>query len=109
MEYNKYNREFFLDKILINGKEEFDLVSNSIVSFKFKRQKSFYRVKEEDIQRPDLICIKMYDDVSMMNAWWIIMYINEIHDIWNDMTVGDLLIIPDKQDVNDFVTYNRNS
>jgi hypothetical protein len=55
----KYNRTNFLTKIKVDGTNEYDLVSNNLNKFKFSRKKSYYKVTQEDIQRPDLVAIKV--------------------------------------------------
>lgn len=104
---DKFNRSKFLSPVVIDNVNEFDLVSNTINQFKFNREKRYYRVQEEDIQRPDLIAIKAYRDVEAMRFWWIVCYLNNIMDPWNDININDLLIIPDKRDVEDFLVFNR--
>lgn len=103
----KYNRTNFLTKDKVNGINEYDLVSNSLNKFRFSNRKTYYKVTQEDIQRPDLIAIKAYQSREAMPYWFIIMYLNNIHDVWNDLTVGDVLLIPNEKDIEDFFIFNR--
>ena len=105
---NRFNRSNFLKKNLIDGVNEFDLNSNSINDFEFTREMTYYKITQSDLLRPDLIAIKSYGNLGDMNLWWIIMYVNEIHDIWNDLYIGLMLQIPNKLDIEDFYTANRN-
>lgn len=104
---NMFNRSDFMKSEIVDGKEEYDLISNSINDFKFLREKTFYKITEEDLQRPDLIAMKAYKDPNAMNYWWIIMYLNNIHDIWNDLVVGSNIVIPNRKDLEDFSISKR--
>lgn len=108
MPLDKFNRTNFLQKVVVDSVNEYDMVSNSINAYQFNRQKRYYRVKEEDIQRPDLIAMKMYSDVDALKYWWIVCYVNNIMDPWNDIAINDVLLIPDKKDIEDFLVFNRN-
>lgn len=105
----KYNRTNFLTKIRTDGVNEYDMVSNSLNKFRFNRKKSYYKVTQEDVQRPDLIAMKAYGSREAMPYWFIIMYLNNIHDVWNDIVVGDVLVIPNEKDIEDFFIFNRNN
>jgi len=52
-----------------------------------------HRVIETDIGRMDYISYKYYGDVKF---WWVICWINGIHNPLVDMSVGDELIVPNK-------------
>ena len=105
---DKFNRTNFLLSQVVDGTNEWDLLSNSLNDFKFSLPMSNYKVRQEDIGRPDLIAIKMYQDVNAMNYWHIIMFVNKISDPWNDILPGDLLKTPDKRDLENFITFNKN-
>lgn len=105
---NRYNRSNFLKTNIVDGKEEFDLNTNTLNDFKFTREKTYYTITEEDLIRPDLISSKAYKDIMAMHYWHIVLFVNEIHDVWNDLVVGDVLNIPHKKDIEDFVVFSRN-
>jgi hypothetical protein len=104
---NRYNRSNFYKKVVVDGVEQFDLTTNSIEDFKFSREMTYYKISEDDIARPDLIAVKAYQDRDMMNVWWIIMCVNNKLDMWNDFVIGELLNIPDKKDLEDFLSFNQ--
>lgn len=106
--FNRLNRTDFYKTNIVEGKEEIDLVTFSVGDFKFNREKTFYKITEEDLLRPDLIAIKAYGDIVSMNYWYVILYINDIQDIWNDLQIGDILTIPAKKDIEDLIVANRN-
>ena len=106
MQTNKFNRSDFYIKAVADGVEEFDLVTNSINDFKFSREMTYYKVTSEDIGRPDLISVKAYSDKSKMNLWWIVMWINQIHNVWTDLQIGMVLNIPHPLDCNDLLAAN---
>lgn len=96
---DKYSRTSFFEKNDVDGILENDLVSNSFNDGKFERYKTFYSVKQQDKQRPDLISIKNYEK---QNLWWFIMKFNDIDDIWNDYESGYSLSILNKLDIEDY-------
>jgi hypothetical protein len=97
---SRWNRSNFFVKSIVNDRLEIDMVYNFFnENFKVKRDMLFYTIREDDIQRPDLISIKNYGENSF---WWIIGKINSIDDWWNDVKVGDIIKIPDKLDIEDF-------
>lgn len=101
---DKYSRNKFYTYNDINNIREADLVQNKFKDFKFTRGKLSYTVKSNDLQRPDLIS---YNIFGRVNYWWIIMKINGIEDIWNDLYVGQTLLIPLEADLEDFVLKTR--
>lgn len=97
---DRYSRTKFISKNLVNGIQENDLPFNDFDFSFFKRPRTTYMIREDDIQRPDLISYKNYGKV---NYWWIIMKLNKIEDVWNDLEVGNTLQMPHINDINDFV------
>ncbi len=109
MALDRYNRSnFFKNQIvtttLFGRKKEADLITNSFNEFAFKRPMETHTVTDDDILRPDLISIKFYERISF---WWIIAKVNDIEDFWNDIEVGDVLNIPDIEDIEEFYTTIR--
>ncbi len=105
---NRFNRSNFYLKNIVDGNEEYDLTSNSINDFKFTREMTLYTVTDADIARPDLIAIKAFGEKEKMNTHWIIMYVNQIHNVWSDLEIGMILNIPHPKDLEDLLTYNSN-
>lgn len=100
---------FYKKAIVIDGQtglpiEEFDFLHNSLSNFTMNYNPQYYTVSEADILRPDMISFKNYGTVTY---WWLICYVNEIHDPYNELTVGQLLIIPNILDVYDFFKQYR--
>jgi hypothetical protein len=56
-------------------------------------------VSYADLQRPDLICQKIYGN---MQYFWVLMKFNEIDDIWNDINEGDVLMCPNTYDIEQY-------
>ena len=83
----------------VNSIREVDFLYNNISKFVMKYSPGYYRVDESDIMRPDMISYKNYGTVRY---WWLLMFINEIEDSFNDLYVGQLLTIPNLLDVYDF-------
>lgn len=107
MAENKFSRSNFLSKDLIEGIHEFDMTTNSINDFVFSREKTFYKIVKEDLKRPDIIAMKAYGDVESMQYWHILMRYNNIHDIWNDISIGDVLVVPNKIDIEELISFNK--
>lgn len=108
MAENKFSRSNFLSKILVEGNYEFDMSTNSINDFTFNREKTYYKVVREDLKRPDIIAMKAYGDVESLQYWHILMWYNNIHDIWNDISIGDVLIVPNRKDIEELISFNKN-
>jgi hypothetical protein len=96
---DKYSRTNFFDKNNIDGILENDLISNNFNQTRFERAKTFYTVKSQDIQRPELLANKNY---SKPNLWWFTMKFNNIDDIWNDMEPNDSLTLLNEMDIEDY-------
>lgn len=59
----------------------------------------YYRVEDADLMRPDMISFKSYGTVSY---WWLILFVNGVHDPFFDLVVSQLLDIPQIYDIYDF-------
>lgn len=57
---------------------------------------SYYRVKQSDVGRLDLLAYTMYSDPSL---WWVIAHRNNIEDPLLDMVVGEDIVIPSSENV----------
>jgi hypothetical protein len=108
MAYNRFNRTGFYRTEIVDGIEEIDLTSYSVADFRFNREKTFYKITEEDLKRPDLIAIKAYGDINAMYYWHIILYVNDIYDVFNDLEVGQIISVPNRKDLEELVVFNRN-
>ncbi len=93
------NRALFYNKTTVDGIEELDVLDNSLGEFKISYPVQYYRVNAEDIVAPDLISIKLYKTELY---WWIIMLVNGIVDVFSDLYVGQLLVIPNILDIRNF-------
>jgi len=96
---NKFDRTNFLYKDNSNDLDEWDLILNNWDLFEAKRPIKFDTVQVVDIQRPDVLSLRIYGDEKF---WWILCKFNQIDDVWNDLYVGMDLIIPDIKDIYDF-------
>lgn len=99
MPKSKFNRTDFYTKNLINGIKENDLVTNGFKDFNKQYKYKYYTLQLFDIRRFDLLSIRFY---RTDKYWWIIAKINNIDDMWNDASPGDVIRIPDKRDIEDF-------
>lgn len=79
--------------------DEFDFMNNTLSKFKLKYSVQYYRIELEDWMRPDLISYKIFDTVAY---WEFIMLINGVTDMFNELTVGKLLAIPNILDIYEF-------
>jgi hypothetical protein len=97
---SRWNRTNFYDKSEVDGRLEPDFISNYYNKyFKINRPVQFYTISRDDIQRPDLISIRTLGD---QKYWWIIAKYNQIDDVWNDLIPGDVIKIPNIQDIEEF-------
>jgi hypothetical protein len=93
------NRFLYQEKVIVDNIPERDYLDNTLSTFRMRRQSSNYRIIQEDLQRPDLIAHKVYDNV---NLWWFICFINQIVNPFDELVVGEVLIIPSIFDLWDF-------
>jgi hypothetical protein len=84
-------RSDFMPTVISNNVPEKDLLLNHWDQFEIKRPLSYYQIVESDIQRPDLLSLRVYNNYSY---WWILMKFNGISDVWNDLTPGDVIKCP---------------
>ncbi len=96
---SRFNRVKFYETRVINSLDECDFILSDIQDFKIIRPTTFYTIRYEDIQRPELLAYKLYGN---QDYWWILMYVNEIHDVWNDITEGKIIKIPNIKDINEW-------
>ena len=101
---NKFNRTNFTEQNLLDQVIENDLARNNFINYKFKKPRTFYTVKEEDLLRPDLISLKT---LGKQDYWWIIYKLNNINDPFNELFLGKSLQIPDISDVENFYIQTR--
>lgn len=102
---DRFSRTNFYKTDKILGVREADLLTNTIKDYKFENLYNSYSVTETDIQRPDLISQKIYGNQSY---WWVLMKINNIHDVWNDLYVGLVLKYPTIEEMDRFYNFNAN-
>ena len=65
---------------------------------------NYYVVQSSDLMRPDMISYKLYQTV---NYWWLLLYINNIYDPFNDLYAGLQMKVPSLLDIYSF--YKRYS
>ena len=78
---------------------ERDMILSNWDLFNIKRPVRFENIKRQDIQRPDLFSLRVY---GTMSFWWILSKVNQIDDWWNDVGVGQDIVVPHRQDIVDF-------
>lgn len=101
---NKFNRTNFTEQNLIFDVVENDLARNNFIYYDFKKPRTYYTVREEDMLRPDLISVK---SLGKQDYWWIICKLNKIDDVFNDMFLGQSLQIPSIEDVENYYLETR--
>lgn len=99
---NKFKRTNFLKQDTAYDIPEYDLILNNWDLFEINNPVGFETVKAIDIQRPDMMSYRIYGDSQY---WWILCKVNGIDDVWNDMSIGDDIIVPNARDINEF--YSR--
>lgn len=93
------DRTNFFQIVNVGNGDEYDHLYNTLSRFVTNYPVQYYRISQDDIMRPDLISYKAYGSVKY---WWLVCYLNDIHDPFNDMTVGDLIKIPNILDIYSF-------
>jgi hypothetical protein len=100
---DKFNRTNFYNEESVDAIIERDMLTNTTDVFNNKTDYSFYVIKDYDLLRPDLISFRLYGSLAY---WWILMKVNDIEDIWNDLYVGKVLVIPKFSDIE--IYYDKN-
>jgi len=98
------NRTKFFQKSTVtvgtDSIEEFDYLYNNLSKLDLKYDPSYYRIDASDIAKgPGLISFRNYGTVRY---WWVLCIINDIANILEDMTIGDIWKIPNQLDIYDF-------
>lgn len=78
---------------------ECDFLHNSLSHFVLKRRPVYHYVSAVELKRPYLISYRYYGDVRF---WWVLCLVNKIANVFEDLKVGDVLIIPSILDIYDF-------
>jgi len=95
-----------MNSITIDGTVEKDINDSQWSKFVIERPISYYSVSQADIQRPDLISNKVYGNTQY---FWVLMKFNQIDDIWNDLSAGDVLKCPNSFDIEQFFSVTKNN
>jgi len=93
------NRTKFYSKTVVDSVDELDLLHNNLSEFDMNHEKAYYRVTVADIVRPDMISYNCYGTVRY---WWIICYVNDVFNPFEELVVGMMLEIPNILDIYDF-------
>lgn len=101
MDRTKFFQVYYNEDEQVN---ELDYLYNNLSKLSLKYATSRYRVTESDLMRPDLISYKTYGNV---NYWWVIMVINGVQNPLTDLVVGQMLLIPNENDLYDFMKKYR--
>ena len=99
---DKFSRSRYLPTNVIDSINECDLPYSGFHEYEFKDPFTFYTIKETDIQRPDLLSVRLF---QKPNYWWILMKLNNIEDIWNDLEVGLVLSVPSDDDIQNLAVF----
>jgi hypothetical protein len=89
----------------VDNIQERDINNSQWDKFQINRPISYYRITNSDIQRPDLISIKIYNSMSY---WEVLMRFNNIFDCWNDLIPGEMLSCPHILDIEDWFSVVKN-
>lgn len=95
----KFTRSNFFNQNTIDGNIENDLAFTRFDEFDFKRKRIFFTITDKYVSRPDLIALDM---LGKIDYWWVILKLNNIDDVYNDMTLGKVIQIPSLSDVEEF-------
>lgn len=97
--FSKFQRSVFYNKEEVNDVLERDLIMNRFDLFEIKRPASFFTITRTYLGRPELLSLKLY---GTMDYWWILAKLNQLDDWWNDIHIGDVIQVPDINDIEDF-------
>jgi len=83
-----------------NDIQELDLSSSYFRYFKATRTVRPFQLTRYDEHRPDRVSQECY---GVMDYWWIILKFNDISDVFYEFEADQIIQIPDKRDVTDFL------
>ena len=98
------NRTSFFNTVDIGNGLEYDHLDATLNRFVMSYPVNYYRITADDVLRADLLSFKNYGSVKY---WWIICYVNGIQNPFEDITIGELIKIPNVLDIYEF--YKRYS
>jgi hypothetical protein len=84
-----------------SGKYRFEMWERPAELANMTLNSTRYIVHQHELGRLDLLAWNFYDNVKL---WWIIAAVNDIVNPLTDMYEGQILIIPDRNDVLAFVS-----
>jgi len=90
--------------VTVNNIVERDINNCQWDKLNINRQIAYYKITQNDLQRPDLIAQKIY---GTFQYWWVLMKFNQIDDCWNDMVVGDVIKCPNKLDIEEYFSTTK--
>lgn len=93
------NRSDFYARETVDAIVELDFLHNPLSSFSMTYGLNYYRVTSSDLMRPDLISYKCYGTVEF---WWVLMLVNSIDCPLSDLSIGQILVVPNKIDIYNF-------
>lgn len=100
----RFTRSNFYEKEVINGVNECDFLNNKISRFKIRRPVKYYTIKYGDLLRPDILSYKLY---GRQDFWWLLLYVNDITDVWNELKENDVIKVPNEQDILDWLMESK--
>jgi len=80
-----------------------DIMTFNIENFTFNDNLMEYHLKQTDIERPDILMVKMYGYAELDD---ILLWLNHFASI-DDASVGDLILLPSPSDLEKFYLDNR--
>lgn len=99
MKTKRFNRSNFIEDFNNNGVMEKNFDTPYFSDFQLNYPYKIHMITGEFSGRPDILSQYYYNSVDY---WWIIGKVNNIDDWWNDVEIGDEIIIPDVRDIQDF-------
>jgi hypothetical protein len=94
------DRTQFYTTVTVDGIDEKDFLWNPLSGFVMHYQPMQYRVTTADLAVPDSISYNCY---GQEDFWWIILLVNNISDPFTELVAGQILLIPNRLDIYDFV------
>jgi len=80
--------------------KEYDLSSSYFRMFQANKPTRPFQLTKYDANRPDRVSQEAY---GIMDYWWIILKFNNVSDVFYEFQEGDIIQIPDVQDIRDFL------
>jgi len=86
--------------VKVDGVKETNFLADPPLNYEFETVQSVFMIERKHVGRPDVISNEVYGDTAFD---WVIMLANDIDDPFEDIKVGDTIVLPEVTEIFDFL------